>query len=83
MVKELRRSVTMAGKKKEEGKEYNGWGGPRPNSGRKKGSRNGAPGGPKIERQKRSIWSTKEEYEEVMRFLTELRNRNNQQGGQP
>ena len=76
MVKELRRAVTMAGKKKEEGKEYNGWGGPRPNSGRKKGS--------KGDRKRRSIWASDEEFEKIKTFISGLRESNYaKQGGQP
>ena len=63
----------MAGKKKEDGKEYNGWGGARPNSGRKKTA---------SDRQKRSIWSTKEEYEEVKKFLADLRAKNDSKQGE-
>ena len=73
MVKELRRAITMAGKKKEEGKEYNGWGGPRPNSGKKKG-----------DRKRRSIWASDEEFEKVKTFIASLRESNyTKQGGQP
>ena len=57
----------MAGKKKEEGREYTGWGGARPGSGKKKG-----------DRKRRSIWASDEEFEEIKKFIERLRARHNE-----
>ena len=61
----------MAGKKKEDGKEYNGWGGARPNSGKKKG-----------DRKRRSIWASDEEFEKIKAFISGLRENNYSKQGE-